>query len=70
MDTILIRVNSHRARQKMAKLIGEQQCYYSFDRYCTGGFYRLLKEDAAKALVITGISKARDGDDIHPCIKW
>lgn len=69
MSLVLVRVNSHRALKKMFACIGEHHCFYSFDRSCTGGFYRLNENDAKQALSITGISKARDGDDIKPCHK-
>ena len=70
-ETVLIRCNSHRARRRMVQAIGEQQCFYSWDRACTGGFYRVTPAelDRLQAERIKGIRRARDGDDMHPCIE-
>ena len=65
---VLLRVNSHRARKKLHTALGELKCYYSFERSCTGGFYYVTAEQAEIALTITGIKRAKDGADIHPCI--
>lgn len=59
----VVRCNSHRARRKMYQAIGEQQSYFSWDR--EGEFYLLDSSRAKLALEIIGISKARDGNDLH-----
>ena len=65
---VLLRVNSHRARKKLHTALGKLRSYYSFERSCTGGFYYVTAEQAEIALTITGIKRAKDGADIHPCI--
>lgn len=68
-EAVLLRVNSHRARKKMERAIGgSPQACYSFSRSCTGGFFRVSPSLADAALAITGITRAKDGDDIHPCL--
>jgi hypothetical protein len=69
--TVLIKATSHRARRSMVSALGfKPQCFFSWERNCTGGFYRLSPDQAAKVLDIKGISKAREGDDIHRCMDW
>lgn len=45
----------------------DQQCYFSFERSCTGGFYRVTPDELEKLAGIKGITKAREGDDIMRC---
>jgi hypothetical protein len=46
----------------MEQAIGRQPSLYSWRR--RGEFYRLSQENAEHALAITGITKAREGDDL------
>lgn len=63
--TVLIRCNSHRARQKMERAIGKQVGYYSLQR--AGSFYRVSPMEFETVKDIAGLSRARDGADIHRC---
>lgn len=68
---MLIRVNSHRARRKFYQLVPQEirgKEMFSWDR--DGEFYRIPDEWAQEALKITGIKKAREGDDLRPCISF
>jgi hypothetical protein len=69
-ETVLIRVGSHRARRKMFDLIGRDVCraFFSWERHCAGGFYRIPERDLQRVLSITGITKARDRGDMHRCL--
>jgi hypothetical protein len=51
----------------MYQTIGEQQSMFSWKR--EGDFYRLTPEQAEIALQITGVNKAREGNDLHNCLK-
>ena len=67
-DIICIRCNSHRARHKMYQAIGKQQSYFSWGR--KGEYYLLDPPGAKIALEITGISKARNDNDLNKTISF
>lgn len=67
---VMIKVGSHRARQKLFQLLGKLQCYFSWDTSCTGGFYMIDDADLNKALEITGISKASPKFKYNECFDF
>lgn len=70
MSTALVKCYSHRAREKMLRLVGREnaQTLYSLRRDVgTGGVYRIPAELAPAAKQITGVTGFRDGPDLHPC---
>jgi hypothetical protein len=67
MKTI-VRVTSHRARQKLQRLVGRTQGYFSWDR--DGSWYECPPDKLEQALTIKGIRRAKWKDDLRPYIKW
>lgn len=66
----LVRCESHRARQKLQRLLGDElgDCYFTFSRNGgRGGLYRIPAARVEEALEITGVKRMRDGDDIMRC---
>lgn len=65
----MVRCASHRARNALYRVVGREnaQAFYSFDRYATGGFFRIPAEHLDAARAITGVTRARDGDDLMQC---
>ncbi|KKN04622.1 hypothetical protein LCGC14_1095670 [marine sediment metagenome] len=53
---VLIRIHSHRAYDKFKKLSIDYKAKYTFDQ---GYFYEVSDKDIDRALIITGINKAR-----------
>jgi hypothetical protein len=69
-DTTLVKCGSHRAREKMLRLVGREnaQAFFSMRRDVgAGGVYRIPAELAPAAKAITGVTGFRDGDDLHNC---
>jgi hypothetical protein len=64
---VLVKASSHRARNRMVMRIGGRSPHFSWDR--AGEFYWLTPKDAERVLDIPGISKAREGTDIRPCLE-
>ena len=68
--TVLVKAGSHRARRKLAALVGEEnmEALTSFRREVgKGGAYRIPHEFEDEAKAITGVSGLRDGDDLIRC---
>jgi hypothetical protein len=58
-EKTLVRCASHRARQKLFRLLPEEpQGFYSWQTRATGGFYEIPSNRVPDALKITGITKA------------
>jgi hypothetical protein len=66
MPDVIVRAKSHRAREKMELAIGPQQSYYTWKD--APGIYVLTEEQAALALAIKGISRARLKGELHKCV--
>lgn len=65
----IVRVNSHRAREKLHRLIGvETQGYHSWHR--EGSWYECPAEHLEEALKIKGIKKATFKDDMSRYVSW
>jgi hypothetical protein len=67
MKTI-VRVLSHRAREKLHRLIGETPGYFSWHR--EGSWYECPPDKLDQAVKIKGIRRARWRDDLRPFIRW
>ena len=68
--TVLVKCGSHRARQKLTALVGEENMIALFSLYRnvgTGGAFRIPANFEPEAKAITGVSGMRDGDDLHKC---
>ncbi len=65
---IIVRVTSHRAREKLHRLVGRTQGYFSWGR--AGSWYECPPEMLTQALSIKGIKPARWKDDLRPYIDW
>jgi len=68
--TALVKCGSHRAREKMLRLMPDERdavAFYSFHRETGKGVYRIPANLAASAKSIVGVSGFRDGPDLHPC---
>jgi hypothetical protein len=68
--TELVKCGSHRAREKMLKLVpeGRALAYFSMRRDIgTGGVYRIPAAYLVQARAITGVSGFREGDDLMRC---
>lgn len=67
--TVLIKCGSHRAREKMLKLVGKHnaEALCSMYRETAKGVYRIPAAHAQAAKAITGVSGFRDGDDLQRC---
>lgn len=69
-NTALVKCGSHRAREKMLRLVGRDnaQALFSMRRDTgTGGVYRIPAELAPAAKQITGVTGFRDGEDLLKC---
>ena len=67
----LLKVSSHRAREKLEKLLGRQpQCYYSFHR--EGYWYAVTPEELEKVkrAKIKCITQSDWKDDLLKCWDW
>lgn len=66
---MIIRVKSHRACDKLVRLLGyKPQGYYSF--FFEGSFYE-IPDSCTEALSIKGVTKARvDVSKLQECIDW
>ena len=63
-----VRCNSHRAREKLFRLIGfAPKCYWSWEQSSTGGFYPCPNHLLEEARKIPGITKLRDISNIQQC---
>lgn len=66
--SVLVRCASHRARHTLFRLLEEKpQGYYSWKTYATGGFWEIPEAVLAKALTITGITKASKRFQYYEC---
>ncbi len=61
----VIKTTSHRAREKMTRILGKRQAYYSWNR--EGEFYRVTPKEFEALKGIKGLHKSRDGNDLCPC---
>lgn len=65
----IIRVTSHRARDKFHRLVGkETQGYFSWDRM--GEWRECPPDKLEEALKIKGIKRAKWQGDLRRCIDW
>jgi hypothetical protein len=64
-DRILVRCTSHRARERLFRLLGYRpQGWVSFTRNVDKGLYEVPPERLADALRIKGIRRTRWSDDL------
>lgn len=69
---MFVRLGSHRCRQKVDKILGSRQNYYSMHRETGhGGCIDVTTDEWEKIKGVTGVSRLRPPfDDLHPCIPW
>jgi hypothetical protein len=67
-DPTVVRVTSHRAREKLDRLIGRTQAYYQWDK--NGEWRAVPPESLDECLAITGIKRAKWSSDMRQCINW
>jgi hypothetical protein len=63
----IVRCASHRSRQKLQQVCGEQVGFYSWETSCTGGFQSVPLEHLDIVLKITGCSRASGRHKYHRC---
>lgn len=70
--SVLVRVNSHRARGKLHRLLGYQPPeFYHGDFKHPGSWNEIPASDLHLARKIKGVTKARiDAGKLRPCIDW
>ena len=61
----LVKVSSHRARQRMTRITGTLQAYFSWKR--EGEFYFVPDEQLEQVLAIKSINRARRPADLMRC---
>lgn len=66
---MIVRVHSHRARQKLSSLLGSQPPGFFSYRRC-GEFREVPDDRGEEALRIKGITKSRQYADLLPYINW
>jgi hypothetical protein len=68
----LVRCQSHRARERLFRLVGEENCegVFSMFRNTNYGAYRIPAEQASAAKALSGVSGMREGDDLMRTVKW
>lgn len=66
---ILIKCGSHRAREKIFRLIGEKKQLCSFARNVGHGIFEITEQEYVriKQIGIKGVSTTKTGDDLFPC---
>jgi hypothetical protein len=64
----LIRVHSHRARRTLKREFGTALGKELFSFHREGEFYWLTDDNAARAIKITGVTRARDTGNLQPCL--
>jgi len=64
----IVKVCSHRAREKLHCLVGITQGYFSWHR--EGSWYECPADKLEQALTIKGVKTARWKDDLRPFIQW
>lgn len=68
-ETAFVRVASHRATDKLNRLLGYYpQCYRRWRK--RGYYYEIPADQLAAALAITGIFKSRRTAEHFACISW
>ena len=68
--TVLVKCGSHRARNKLTVLVGEDRMVALFSlrrEVGKGGAFRIPSVFEREAKAITGVSGLRDGDDLMKC---
>jgi len=64
--TVLVRVSSHRSRERLFRLLGsEPDAFYSFRD--SGNFYAIPAERLDEARKIAGVTKARPKGELLRC---
>lgn len=63
-DTVLVRVDSHRARARMLRITGPLQSWFSWD-VKDGEWYYVPAEHADAVLAIKSIRRARPRTDLQ-----
>ena len=64
----VVRVTSHRAREKLRCLIGPTQGYYSWTR--DGSWREYPPERVEEALAIKGVKRSMWREDLRPYVDW
>ena len=67
-DAVYVRCNSHRAREKLSRLMGDDlQCYYHMEITSHGGFYLIPQSKLEEAKLIKGMTESRVQDGFAEC---
>lgn len=64
---MLVRFNSHRARQKAFERIPKRLGFYSLRRSTGKGVYEVTEAERAQLAGIKGVTRFRPGDDLMRC---
>lgn len=64
----IVKVTSHRSREKLQRLIGKTQGYFSWKR--RGSWYECPDDKLEEVLKIKGIKKSKLKSDLKPYINW
>lgn len=66
-ETVFVRVRSHRASDRLKRLLGVETLEWFFNMYDGGGFARIPAERLSDARTIPGITLARPKRELHRC---
>jgi hypothetical protein len=67
-ETVFVRCGSHRARERLFRLLGHKpHCHYDWDRPATGGYYPIPAGRLAEARKIAGVTRARHPEALRAC---
>jgi hypothetical protein len=68
METVFVRAASHRARERLIRLLGyKPKCHFYWNRTAIGGFFPIPAEMLSQAREIPGITRARRPEDLREC---
>ena len=66
-----LRCSSHRARDKLLAVIGEDAvCHFRWDDRTGQGIYRVSDDLLAVCRAIKGVTKLRNTTDVRKCVSW
>ena len=67
--SLFVRCNSHRARERVARLVGPRLYYFSWSRSVGRGCAKVTRAEleAIQAARISGVSRMRKTDDLMRC---
>lgn len=67
VTTIIVRFNSHRARERVIGRDGTAAAYWSWSKPAKGGYYRVPAEMLPLIRKVAGATVARDPGDLCRC---